>query len=202
VRIHLIVLLFGASACGAAGSSVAFDPEPDAGAAVSDGGKSDAHVPPDAAAPPRDAAPLPGPDAGAACNFVVQQGAPAPILSTKTSAASPAGGSILDGTWIMTSSTLWSSPYAEGATIGTAHAATWIISGNIAQVIMTSPDGTFVERRTVVLSFGGPKMGLRQTCSTAQLDPNTALAGYTATDTTLRMVHYAAGELETVLTRK
>jgi len=84
----------------------------------------------------------------AACNDVEQHGQPIALTGSRLSAPPATGGTIEDGTYVLTSSTLFTRERPHGARLLDMGKTTMVITGFIAQLIRTDPDEH--ERRTTV----------------------------------------------------
>jgi hypothetical protein len=84
----------------------------------------------------------------AACNDVEQHGQPIALTGSRLSAPPASGGTIEDGTYVLTSSILYTRERPHGARLLDMGKTTMVITGPTAQLIRTDPDEH--ERRTTV----------------------------------------------------
>jgi hypothetical protein len=126
----------------------------------------------------------PTPDAGA-CNAVRVTGSPVPVRCAGTQTPpTPSGGTIADGTYVLTSSTYYGScPAPEQDRI------TWSICGGTWQTAQEGPVNgtTMVQLFDAVVSPSGNSLNIRLTCGQMQ----TTTFGFDATPTTLTLFTWA-----------
>lgn len=200
----LVIVLGGAGGCGgddavsippedAGGTNDATTPQNDASAGMDTGTANDSSSPPDApsgndATPPLDAggdAPLsctPSPPNGAACNSLAPSGAPIASSCSNAKPGIPKGGTIADGTYVLTSTTFFGTcPPAEQDRI------TWQICGSSWQSVQESTVNGQPGKTTTV-NANVAKAGAQLTYGfTCPQNMNAANGAYDVTPTTLTL---------------
>lgn len=124
----------------------------------------------------------------APCNDLEQQGAEVELRGSQAPAPTPAGGSIEDGTYILSSSILHTKDQSDGALLVGMGKTTMLISGSTSQVVRNTVNGH--ERRTTVTRVStGTSTTLRTTCaSPSPSGSETATATYTATGSVIQFI--------------
>jgi len=134
-------------------------------------------------------APSEAPNA-APCNDLEQQGADVNLRGSRAPAPTPAGGTIEDGTYVLTSSTLHSKNNSDGAMLVAMGKSTMLVSGSTSQMVRNTVNGR--ERRATVRRVSsGTVTTLHTTCafpSPSASDPTSTAARYTATSSTLQFI--------------
>jgi hypothetical protein len=188
--------LAGAAAfsCGEGGSN-------DAHAGLDDaGGSADAAVPGPEGSTPTDASgPNPGPDGSAdaradadaseECNAVVQQATAVGELSSTAPAPAAAGGLVVDGTYVLTKSTVHTGALPDGSMVSSPTLNTAVIAGGTWREISQDPGGRFV-RVNIAFTTTGTAFASAYTCWYPPLDAGFAAETlqYTATTTELVLI--------------
>jgi len=146
----------------------------------------------DAAPPVRDA--TTGLDAGlGACNAVPQLGSQVSFICSMGVAPTPQGGSIVDGTYVLTAVIFYGGCPAPTPT---SIAETVIFSGGTFQVVAT-PSGGEVQRTTGTYTLSGSNFLENDLCP----QPGSSVAIFDATPTTFRLFDSATPTLVAVFTR-
>lgn len=125
-----------------------------------------------------------GPTADPECNKLTQQGQPVDALTSIGVAPTPQGGSIVDGTYVLTSATLYTNAVADGTKVLTS-AATIEITGTSVKAVNTT--GNDVTRANTTIAVSGTDITLTPTCNFPEKDGGLgapAMGEYTATATT------------------
>jgi len=126
----------------------------------------------------------------AACNDVEQLGGVVEMVGSRDRPPSATGGEILDGTYVLTSSTLYTTERAHGAKIVEMGRITMRISGLTSQLVRATANG--LERRTTVSrTTTGTTATLQTTCVSPRPsdDSTTSTTRYTATNSTIQFVN-------------
>jgi hypothetical protein len=116
------------------------------------------------------------------CNDVQQQGAEVDLVGSHAAAPTPAGGTIEDGTYVLTSSTLYTKDRAHGSKLVEMGKTTMLVNGSTSQLVRSTTDGR--ERRTTVNRVSsGTVATLHTTCASpsATGSDGTSTTKYTAT---------------------
>jgi hypothetical protein len=123
------------------------------------------------------------------CNEVAQHGQPIFLTGSRDVAPSPTGGTIEDGTYVLTSSILYTKARPHGARLVEMGRMTMMVKGGTSQLVRTDADEH--ERRTTVnRASAGTVATLETVC--ASPNPNKAEAtvstSYTATPTSVQFI--------------
>ncbi len=125
----------------------------------------------------------------ATCNELAQQGVPVVVTTTQSPAPAAAGGTIADGTYVLTTAKIWGSTEPEGSSPGAAAAQTWSFRGATLDMVQTTAKAKTVSRSSgTIAPAGNTKLSLKQTCSYPASAAGSALTTpFTATSTTLSL---------------
>lgn len=135
------------------------------------------------ASPPRAAADE------ARCNELEQHGPPVALVGSRESAPLPTGGAISDGTYVLTSSTLYTKARPHGTKIMEMGRTTMVVSGATSQLVRT--DSEERERRTTVQrEASGTVATLHTVCTPRRPATGESTATqYTATPSSLQFIN-------------
>lgn len=122
------------------------------------------------------------------CNDVEQQGKEVDLEGSHEAAPLPTGGTIVDGTYVLTSSVLHTSDRSHGSKLVGMGRITMRVNGSTSQLVRNGADGR--ERRTTVNRVSsGNTTTLHTTCaSPAKGKESTSVTNYTATANTLQFI--------------
>jgi len=120
------------------------------------------------------------PDAGAACNAIVNIGTDKPIVATGTALPTGTGGTIVDGRYVLTDV----SSYTGSALTGITLKQTLELCAGVGQFVDDQP-GKPTAHKSFTLAPVGTAPNVTTTCSTEVPDTNIPYSSYTATPTTL-----------------
>jgi hypothetical protein len=137
------------------------------------------------------------------CNDLEQQGREVDLAGSHDAASTPAGGTIEDGTYVLTSSTLYTNDRRDGAKLVGMGKVTMLVNGSTSQIVRSSPEGR--ERRTTVNRVSsGDVTTLHTTCAppgSTGADA-TSSARYTATSSSFQFISVSpAGTIVTTYTK-
>lgn len=105
--------------------------------------------------------------AGAPCNQLEQHGPPVYLTGSREAAPHPSGGTIADGTYVLTSSTLYTKARPHGSRLMEMGRTTMVINGDTSQLVRTDPEAH--ERRTTVQrTSSGTVTTLQTVCTPRQ----------------------------------
>jgi hypothetical protein len=98
------------------------------------------------------------------CNSVEQRGKDVDLVGSSTAPPAPAGGTIEDGTYVLTSSVLHTKDKTSGAKLVGMGKITMLVQGPTSQLVRTGADGQ-VRRTTVSRVNAGDVTTSRTTCA-------------------------------------
>ena len=130
-----------------------------------------------------------GSPAAGPCNDLEQQGQDVDLTGSQAPAPRPAGGTILDGTYVLTSSTLHTTDKPHGTKLVRMGKITMLVNGTTSQLVRHSADGR--ERRTTVNRVSsGTTTTTQTTCAypSSSESGSTATAAFTATGKALQFI--------------
>ena len=139
---------------------------------------------------------------GAACNDVEQQGKAVDLSASHDVAPPASGGAIEDGTYVLTSSVLYTEDKRDGAKLVGMGKVTMVVSGSVSQIVRSSPEGR--ERRTTMSRVTrGDTATITTTCAPGEaVARETATARYTAGPGAFQLISPSpAGTLVTTYTK-
>ena len=139
-----------------------------------------------------------GTQASAPCNDIEQQGKDVDLQGSTDSAPAPTGGTIEDGTYVLTSSLLYTADKPDGTKLVGMGKVTMLVNGSTSQIVRSSPEGR--ERRTTVNRVNAGDTTTVQTVCTSpgSTTQEIATARYTATSNSLQFISSSpAGTLVT-----
>lgn len=124
-------------------------------------------------------------DAGATCNDVAQLGAHVDYVSSTTPAETPAGGTVIDGTYVLTKFVIHTPAFADGTVLLPIGKTTAVIGGGTMRIVLTDPQGA-VKRTNETLTLAGMAVTTASACTFPQVDAAAAprTGKFTATATT------------------
>jgi hypothetical protein len=127
----------------------------------------------------------------APCNDIEQKGNDVDLSGSRDTAPTPAGGTIEDGTYVLTSSTLHTKEKPHGAKLVAMGKITMVVKGATTQMVRSTPNGR--ERRTTVSrESSGSEATLHTTCaspsSTSSEPESKVTTGYTATSKSFQFI--------------
>jgi hypothetical protein len=143
-------------------------------------------VDPPPALPPADAGSDALGDGGSGCNNVLQQGVAVDEIVAAPPAPADTGGTIANGTYVLTGATVYTNAKPPGTKQGTQGPTTIVISGNTIQAV--SMGSATVHRETDTFVLAGQSIMLTQACVSPVTDGGTtppATWGYTVAGTKL-----------------
>jgi hypothetical protein len=147
-----------------------------------------------------------GTSGGTGCNTLAQQGANVDLIGTKIAAPAAAGGTIADGTYVLTGAKEHYAGLTEGATLSTLGPVTFAIMGTTANTITADKTGANVDHTTVTFAASGTSLTVTTTCSNPVPDgglPAPSMSTYTATGTSFtQYTTTGATTFEFVFTKK
>jgi hypothetical protein len=133
----------------------------------------------------------------APCNDVEQQGTQVDLVASPIAAPRPVGGTIEDGTYVLTRSTLHTRDASPGTKLVTFGKITMVVNGTTSQLVKTAADGV-VSRTTTKRESSSTVTISRTTCSSPKAsDGETASTEFTAAGGTLQFI--APGPAGTVV---
>jgi hypothetical protein len=115
------------------------------------------------------------------CNDLEQQGREVDLVGSPGNPPAPAGGTIADGTYVLTSSVLYTKNSSPGAKLVGMGRTTMRVEGPTSQLVQTRVDGS-IRRTTVTRVSSGTVSTSKTLCApvTADVAKSTS-SGYTAT---------------------
>jgi hypothetical protein len=125
----------------------------------------------------------------APCNDIEQKGTEVDLSGSRDPAPTPTGGTIEDGTYVLTSSTLHTKDKPHGAKLVDMGRITMVVKGATTQMVRNAPNGR--ERRTTVdRESAGTEATLHTTCaSPSSSEPESKVTtGYTATSKSFQFI--------------
>lgn len=122
------------------------------------------------------------------CNNLEQQGPEVALSGSQERAPAPEGGMIVDGTYVLTSSVLYTHTRSHGAKLVEMGRITMRVNGATSELVRSGVDGR--ERRSTVSRVNeGHLTKMHTTCaSPTNHGDTTSTTPYTATDTTLTFI--------------
>lgn len=131
----------------------------------------------------------PSHDAGGACNTIANIGTAVPETTNPAALPAMTGGTIADGTYVLTSAVYYAGSTASSVT----HKRTLAISGSTVQLVNSDNSGPDVHA-TIMFAPSGNQLGDQGTCPAGlTVGPST----YTASSTTLEITKVADNQVET-----
>jgi hypothetical protein len=124
------------------------------------------------------------------CNDLEQLGGAVEMFGSRDHPPAAAGGEIVDGTYVLTSSTLYTTERSHGAKIVDMGRITMRVNGATSQLVRATTTGR--ERRTTVnRTTSGTFATLQTTCVSPRPsdDFSTSTTRYTATNNTIQFVN-------------
>lgn len=161
-------LSFVLAACSAEDPKLALPP--------ADGGALEAASPPPDAAPNEDAGSPTTADSGSPCASIADEGDVVTYVVEAADPPAPAGGTILDGTYVLTSGTFFTGPGGESG-LGDKRSMTIRVTGTVVEGART--EGTWRFTYTI----DGATLHMTETCPRQHLED----LGYSATPTSLTL---------------
>jgi hypothetical protein len=123
------------------------------------------------------------------CNDLVQRGEEIELSGSRGAPPTAAGGTIEDGTYVLSSSTLYTHDRPDGAKLVEMGRITVVVNGTTSQLLRNTPDGR--ERRTTIeREASGTTTTLRTTCAwpnSSSSDPSSTTS-YSATGTSFQYI--------------
>lgn len=200
--LSVIALFVAVEACSSSDNPVIPPPDGDAGQASDASTQPETSGPADADAPSDAGADAPVDANTGACNTLTDVGPQVSYVSSSDPAPVAAGGTILDGTYALTSIVA----YTTSSVTFPAGTATISISGSTVQSVTHSAGNNAKQTQTGTFTTSGTDFTITTTCSTNKTDggagPRTT--GYTATETTFALLldGGAQGVLVTTYTKQ
>jgi hypothetical protein len=123
-----------------------------------------------------------------ACNSLEQDGDEVELVGSREAAPTPQGGTIEDGTYILTGSTLHTKDKPHGAKIIELGKITVVVKGSTSQMVRNGSDGR--ERRTTVdRAASGTTATLKTTCASPTFNgAESTTTKYTATANSFQFI--------------
>lgn len=124
----------------------------------------------------------------APCNDLEQHGDEVELAGSREAAPTPQGGTIEDGTYVLTSSTLHTKDKPHGSKIVELGKITVVVSGSTSQMVRNGTDGR--ERRTTVnRASSGTTATLHTTCASPTFNGSeSTTTKYTATSSSFQFI--------------
>jgi hypothetical protein len=123
------------------------------------------------------------------CNDVEQQGREVDLVGSPAPPPTAAGGAIADGTYVLTSSVLYTKNSSPGAKLVGMGRTTILVQGPTSQLVQTGVDGS-VRRTTVSRVSSGTLSTAKTLCAPAASDVSKSTStSYTATPTSFAFIN-------------
>ncbi len=125
----------------------------------------------------------------APCNDLQQQGNDVDLAGSRDAPPTPTGGIIEDGTYVLTSSTVYTKDRSHGASLVPMGRITMLVNGSTSQLVRNAAGGR-ERRNTVNRVSSGSIATLPTVCAspTPNGSESTSTTRYTATGTSLRFI--------------
>jgi hypothetical protein len=125
------------------------------------------------------------------CNDVEQRGGDVELAGSREPAPQPTGGTIEDGTYVLTSSTLHTKERPHGAKLVAMGKITMVVNGSTSQLVRSTADGR--ERRSTVSRVSTGTVTTLETLCASPTDPPrgpdaTSKTGYASTRSSFQFI--------------
>jgi len=136
------------------------------------------------------------------CTALPQEGASVDVVASTDPVPTAAGGSIVSGTYLLTTAKVYGSQAADGTKVLTVGKVTLKFTGTAFETIVTD-DKAKETRSTGTAAAAGTNLTLTTTCQFPAPAKAPAVATYTATATTLTVISpFGTGTIAQLYTKK